>query len=186
MSTGGAAAAIEQAGPVNPPTTSMTTSVQPLPLAMSTLPVGPTWTIVGLGTVPPCGQFTSDAGGCATVSGHAGNTPAVVVLVTVRFATAAGGGLEPVIAGTPPNPATPTTRPELGPHGNVKPPVPFLLSRMRAGVSGVNQLPVPPGVVSVNQPFTSATTFVVPAGLKMLTLPPVPTPTITRFGMVSP
>src|SRR6267378_6934421 len=113
--------------------------------------------MTGLGTVPPAGQFTSDVVGRAAVSGQAIKAPAIVVFVTVRLATTAVGGLGSVMSGTPPSPATPTTRPELAPHGVLKPPTPNLLSRMRAGVSGVNQLPVPPGVESVNQPFTSAT-----------------------------
>src|SRR5436190_23413023 len=92
-----------------------------------------------------------------------------VVPVTVRFATTAVGGLGSVMLGTPPNPATATTRPLSGPHGVEKPPVPYRLSRIRAGVRGLNRLPAPPIVASVNQPFTSATTLVVPAALWMLT-----------------
>src|SRR5260370_1232685 len=55
---------------------------------------------------------------------------------------------------------------------------------MRAGVRLVTPLPVVGP--SEYQPTTSATTLVLPLRLNMLTLPPVPTLTGTRLGMVSP
>ena len=61
--------------------------------------------------------------------------------------------------------------------------MPVRVSRMRAGTSGWKRpaLPVP---VPEYQPATSATTWVLPAGLKKLTLPLAPTFTTTRFDTV--
>src|SRR5437899_6657196 len=111
-------------GPVNQPTTSMTTSVQPKMLSRSTLPVGPTWATTRFGTVTPAFQLRSDASGCAAPSGQAMRALAWLVSVTVTLATTAVGGLGSVIRGTPAWPATVTARPLLGPHGVQYPPVP--------------------------------------------------------------
>src|SRR5713226_4578813 len=86
-----------------------------------------------------------------------------VGLVTVTFSTTAVGGVEAVIRGTPPCPATVTAIVCPAPSGLEKPPVPFRVSRMRAGVSPVNVLPVAVELLaSVNQPPTSAITCTVP------------------------
>src|SRR5438445_200098 len=102
-------------GPVNHPTTSITTSVQPKMLSRSTLPVGPTWATTRFGTVTPAFQLRSDASGCAAPSGQAMRALAWLVSVTVTFATTAVGGLASVtfnttadtpLAGTAPLPVT--------------------------------------------------------------------------------
>ncbi|CAB4934889.1 unannotated protein [freshwater metagenome] len=56
--------------------------------------------------------------------------------------------------------------------------MPTRVSSTRAGTSDVNELS------TGNQPTTSTITFVVPAALKMLTLPPAPSFETTRFGTV--
>src|SRR5260370_8829251 len=80
-------------GPVNHPTTSMTTSVQPKTFSRSTLPVGPTWATTRFGTVTPGIQLRSDASGWAAPSGQATRFLAWLVSVAVTLATTAGGGV---------------------------------------------------------------------------------------------
>ena len=94
------------------------------------------------------------------------------------------------MAGTPPTPATVAAIVAPGPTGWEKPPVPVRVSRIRAGVTPTNRLPLAARLLpSLNQPPMSAITWVEPAALKKLTqpgVPLVPTLTITRLGTVCP
>src|ERR1700694_475878 len=93
-------------------------------------------------------------------------------------ARGAGGGGP---AGPPPCPVTFIWMVCPGPIGLP----PRRVSRIRFGLTPVKISPDAVLVVpSVNQPLTSATRSTLPAALKRLALPPVPTLTITRFGTV--
>src|SRR6202521_799759 len=135
-------------------------------------PLLPIRTTTRLGTICPGVMFRSDATGCAAGT---------------LSTTAIGGlGVVEVIKGMPPQPdAVPAIVPP-GPTGDVNPPVPVRVSRIRAGVTPVNVDPVVVVTPSLYQPATSAMMFTDPRALRKLILPPAPSLTSTRLGIACP
>ena len=94
--------------------------------------------------MPPA-KFKVDASGLGLPVGKRVRKLAAVGDVTVTFMTTATAP----VAGTPPWPLTCTFTVAAGPTGPVMPPVPVRVSRIRAGVNGLNR-PPGGGAVSVN------------------------------------
>src|SRR2546423_5614977 len=96
---------------------------------METFPLAPTLAITRLGTVSPLRKFRLEATGRVVPLGNRVRKLAAVGLVTATLRTTAPAP----VAGTPPTPATWTSIVWWGPTLAVKPPVPYRVSRMRAG-----------------------------------------------------
>src|SRR5216683_822541 len=123
------------------PTTSTMTWVDPNALKMSTCPDADSCTTTRLGTVCPATKLRSDARGWLAPSGQTIRSLAAVGLVTVTFRTTALGGIADAAMGTPPLPATCTTRLFPAPSGAWGAPVPLRVSTMRAGTRATNCAP---------------------------------------------
>jgi hypothetical protein len=168
---------IRRAGemPVNPvpvvkyPMTSTRTSVDPKALNNDTRPPVPSPSTTMFAVVRPATILRFDDSGRVPPAGHAVRYPVAVGLVAVTLSATATAS-----AGTPPTPATTSSRCSAA----AKAPPPARVSITRAGV-----IPTKPGP---NHPVASTTISAVPEPLNTLIEPPVPRPTMTRLATVCP
>ncbi len=101
---------------------------------MLTWPPEPTPTTTRLATVWPAVKFRFEASGAGAPVGKTVRKPGALGFVTVTFMTTA----ETPVEGTPMRPVTWRFRVFAGPSLAAGDPLPLLVSRMRAGVSGWN------------------------------------------------
>src|SRR4051812_29194145 len=108
------------------------TWVLPAELYSESWPPVPSLPTTRLGTVCPAVKLRLAARGRGTPAGKGGRWLAGGGPVGVTFSTTA----DPADAGTPPRPLTCRFMVAAWPSGPGAPPVPFRVSRMRAGVTG--------------------------------------------------
>jgi hypothetical protein len=138
---------------------------------MSTAPLA-TFTATKLARVCPAVTFRFDASGRPVPDGYTVRKPPVEGSVAVTLSATAV-----IEAGRPSATRTVTVPP--GPTARVA-----RLSKRRTGATGVKGLPVSRPVAC--QPATSATRWLAPEELKIVTLPPAPIFTTTAFANVWP
>src|SRR5690349_4977521 len=121
---------------------------------MVTLPPAPTFAVTAFGIVCPATQFRLDTNGlgCGCPEGQMLRNEAADVFVTVTFSTTASA-----LAGTPPTPATVTSRLVFGPQGVLNGPICGPLGRESSTRAGGSETKPSPAAVSY-QPATSMIT----------------------------